>query len=639
MRAPSILLLVTALLTALPVAAVPSNALGLRADLKDMEYRVHRDPSGVLQDLQISLPTFERADRDTRLWYLLRRAQAHNALFMHDAFEQDIAEAQALLLTGATSELTLWIQSYAGMIEVRRGELRRGVEILADVAERALNEGAGRVYVFTVQELAYTRGLLERYESSLLDLQKAFAAATEIRDPGLLAMVTDSYAAVYGDLGEFERAERLFQQSLAEFKRLGYKEYTAHSLEGLASTYRQSGQWELAEEYYEKYLEATAYARGEQHKFYGNYGLAMTLAQSGQCARALPMIAKALGYKGPDDYDAELHKQQARCEIRLGRLEQAEASLNKARAIFDSIPELAGTSWVVVLLYIESQLQLAAGNPVRGYELLEEFHRQELQSVERSSSDRIAMLRTELEADRKDEAIAMLEDQAEVYELRLRYYIRENEIQRIMISVSAGVSLLIMLGLYFQWRSNRRILRLSFRDGLSGLYNRSYTFDYLEKIIPRITVNSGGLSVILLDVDNFKLVNDMYGHPAGDDVIKRIAQIGEESLRTQDVMGRIGGEEFLCILPRTTLPQCQQVAERLLEAITRETFAAHDGREFSVSISVGVVEYDKSVSNADDLYSRADQALYEAKASGKGRVSAYRSPPPVAAAAATGACS
>jgi diguanylate cyclase (GGDEF)-like protein len=593
-------------------------------ELKAMETRVHSAPEEVLLELKEALPTVEKADSNTRLLYLLRRAQAHNALYMVDAFEDDLAEAQSqLLLAGGSAELTLWIQSYAGIIEIRRGELKRGVDILANVAERALARGPSRVYVFAVQELAYTRGLLEQYHESLEDLHKAYEIAVELEQQDLVAMVDDAYGAIYGYLNDYPRAITYYNKALAEFMRLGYKAQIASVVLGIASTYRYAGEWDLAEDNYNRYLEYTRYALGENHLFLGNYGLAMTIASRGDCDRAVPLINRALALDGPVDYDAELYKKRAMCSLKQGDVASGEADLQQARQILTAIPELKGTSWLLDLKYIESLLLLAEGNSRQAFEQLERYHQQAMQQTLKRSSDRMNMLRAGLENSRKDLEITLLEQQAEVDRLRIASYARENEVQRNVILAAIGLVLLILTGSFIQWRSNRRITELSYRDGLSGLYNRKYTFEYLEEVLPKIRVEHGGLSIILIDVDNFKSINDQFGHPVGDQVIKRVAAIGEASLRSRDVMGRIGGEEFLCVLPRTTSEQSMQVAERLLAAMSAETFLDGEGQPFSVSISIGVANYDKSVANVDDLYNRADKALYRAKTAGKGRIATY----------------
>jgi diguanylate cyclase (GGDEF)-like protein len=607
-----------------PGAFAALDSAQLRAELEAMEQQVHRDPVAVRAFLVTAEPLIAENDTSSRLWFWLRRAQAYNGLFMYEEFERDIASALALGTRDAPVPLRLWLQAYDGLIRARAGELKRGVDILTRTAQEANQYEADRVFVFAVQELAYVRGLLEHYDESLVDLHRAYTRALESDQRDLLAMVNDAYGAVYAYMRDYPRSLEYYRLALAEFEELGYKEQTASVLLGLASTHRYAGQGQLAEEYFLRYLDFTRYAVGKHHLFYGNYGLAMTFAEQGDCQRALPQIETTLGLTGPDDYKAELFKSRATCETLAGNFPAADAALRKAARILNGIPELAGTSWVLELRKIESLIEYHRGNIERAFALSNSYYEDYIEQLEKSSSNNMNMLRADLENERKDLQIALLEQEAEVSRLHVDAQQRENQLQRYLISLFVLTSLAILVGFFIQRLNTRRVLALSHRDSLSGLYNRRFTFAYLERVIPQISVADGGLALILLDIDNFKAINDRYGHPTGDAVIKRIAAIGEQSLRNRDIMGRIGGEEFLCILPRATAAQSQQVAQRLLDAISAEEFTARDGSVFSTSISIGIANFDASVSSADQLYGMADVAMYHSKKTGKNRITAYQ---------------
>jgi tetratricopeptide (TPR) repeat protein len=182
------------------------DANNLRAELEAMEMRVHSDPLGVREELAAAEALLARADEHTQLWFFLRRAQVHNALFMYAEFERDIASARSMEVAGAPQSAVVLIDVYAGLIEVRRGKLRQGIEIFDNAAQQALDINANRAYVFAVQELAFTRGLLEQYDESLLDLQRAHAVALELNQADLIAMVNDAYGAVYAYLADYPRS-------------------------------------------------------------------------------------------------------------------------------------------------------------------------------------------------------------------------------------------------------------------------------------------------------------------------------------------------------------------------------------------------------------------------------------------------
>lgn len=126
----------------------------------------------------------------------------------------------------------------------------------------------------------------------------------------------------------------------------------------------------------------------------------------------------------------------------------------------------------------------------------------------------------------------------------------------------------------------------------------------------------------MLDLDFFKRVNDQYGHAVGDEVLRRVAALAQETMRGSDLFGRWGGEEFIVLLPDATLPQAVEAAERLRLAIQRQEFRAEDGAVFNVTVSIGVAQFAPNDS-ADTLTQRADKALYAAKRAGRNRVMAY----------------
>ena len=130
------------------------------------------------------------------------------------------------------------------------------------------------------------------------------------------------------------------------------------------------------------------------------------------------------------------------------------------------------------------------------------------------------------------------------------------------------------------------------------------------------------MSIAMLDLDNFKAVNDTYGHEVGDRVLRQFADIARSVLREVDIMGRLGGEEFAVFFPETKGTNALEVAERLRESIANAAISLEHGRPFRISVSIGITPFLTTDQNIDILLSRADQALYEAKRSGRNRTCA-----------------
>jgi diguanylate cyclase (GGDEF)-like protein len=158
-------------------------------------------------------------------------------------------------------------------------------------------------------------------------------------------------------------------------------------------------------------------------------------------------------------------------------------------------------------------------------------------------------------------------------------------------------------------------------DGLTGLVNHRTFYDLLEKELIRSRRYGGHISLIMVDIDNLKRINDTYGHRAGDKVIQDIGSRITHCVRQIDVAARYGGDEFAVILPNTCIDDAVIAANRMVEVVSRSP-ALWEKEAIELSISVGVGEYDAHT-NPDDMTSRSDKALYSAKQSGKNTVRIY----------------
>ena len=164
-------------------------------------------------------------------------------------------------------------------------------------------------------------------------------------------------------------------------------------------------------------------------------------------------------------------------------------------------------------------------------------------------------------------------------------------------------------------RQNEELERLSTSDALTGLYNRRYLTQRLSEELVRSYRHKGAFSVLMADVDEFKKYNDAFGHPAGDEVLKKVANILLNATRSMDCSARYGGEEFAVLLTGTAGEVATEVAERIRARVEAHEFA---GRK--ITLSIGIAEFPTDGQTADEVISNADEALYSAKRSGRNRV-------------------
>jgi two-component system cell cycle response regulator len=164
-------------------------------------------------------------------------------------------------------------------------------------------------------------------------------------------------------------------------------------------------------------------------------------------------------------------------------------------------------------------------------------------------------------------------------------------------------------------------IEMAITDALTGLYNRRYMENHLGTLIEQAASRAKPLTVLVLDIDYFKSVNDTHGHDAGDDVLREFAVRIRKSIRGIDLACRYGGEEFVIVMPETDMAVATMVAERLRRRIASEPFPIQQGsRAVEVTISIGIAALGGASDNAAQLLKRADQALYRAKRDGRNRV-------------------
>lgn len=167
-------------------------------------------------------------------------------------------------------------------------------------------------------------------------------------------------------------------------------------------------------------------------------------------------------------------------------------------------------------------------------------------------------------------------------------------------------------------RTEETVRRLSMEDEFTGVFSRKYVLHRLEQEMKRGLRRSAQLVVTMIDLDDFKACNDRFGHPVGDEVLKRVSAVLKANVRAYDSLGRYGGEEFLLVQPEIGEIEAVATIDRLRERVTAERFRV-GAEEWSVSFSAGLASWDL-VADARELVRRADTALYAAKRAGKARV-------------------
>lgn len=171
-------------------------------------------------------------------------------------------------------------------------------------------------------------------------------------------------------------------------------------------------------------------------------------------------------------------------------------------------------------------------------------------------------------------------------------------------------------------KNEKEIIELSTRDHLTDVYNRRFIYEVLEEIIEDSKREKAIFSVAIIDIDNFKSINDQYGHQVGDDILVKFTKIIKNSLRSHDILGRYGGEEFILIINHAGIEKGTKVLERVLDNV-RNTFFTHNEEQIEITFSAGITsckELEKNELTIDNLVEISDKRMYCAKKEGKNKI-------------------
>ena len=238
--------------------------------------------------------------------------------------------------------------------------------------------------------------------------------------------------------------------------------------------------------------------------------------------------------------------------------------------------------------------------------------------------DMIKELTKKYEIAHKIEVNLLLDNQNKLKKLRIGDVRKQQEDQKLQFILITCTILLFILLFLWQLKVRKKLLFLTKTDSLTGLLNRSALFNKGLGLVESSNKHDLELSVLLFDIDHFKLVNDHFGHHIGDLVLERIAQLVSETMRARDVLARLGGEEFVVLLPNTDIDKAKAIAVRVMEKISSYDFSEL-GVDRAITLSIGVANLKDTKAIFDDVLHAADLAMYQAKAQGRNQMVSYES--------------
>jgi diguanylate cyclase (GGDEF)-like protein len=250
------------------------------------------------------------------------------------------------------------------------------------------------------------------------------------------------------------------------------------------------------------------------------------------------------------------------------------------------------------------------------YADLSEYARRYASANDAERARAAAAMRARFETDREIERNAQLKHELAISQERSQRQARELRWNAIAVASGVVVIALLIYFLVVNRRYRQQLVKLASQDALTGLPNRRHTAELATAALAGAKAAQSSLTIAIIDMDHFKIINDRCGHATGDFVLREFARVGREALRDTDVLGRWGGEEFLLIMPGVTLDAALASLERMRTLVCGIHLPA-SGAGLRVSLSAGLATSLRHGRSLDEMIARADSALYAAKNEGR----------------------
>ncbi|MGY3859734.1 diguanylate cyclase [Aeromonas intestinalis] len=559
------------------------------------------------------------------------------------------AEAQ-----GRIARLQCWAQPAE-----RDEDFRRAVRF----ADEALKWARARKDRVSESGLLACRGyhqqLLGNMEAAGQDYDEALTLARRLGDERQRADILSLRGEMYSYQGELAEGLMELMDAHRRYEALGLEGKGREVLAKIANAYRRMGLYERAQNYFQELEHDYRVEGDEEHLVDIHTQQGLLYVETGDYERALPLMAEAeLYYLGQQQEGmlawtriemATVLLNQGKTEQAMTKLEQASALLHQQGKGADSVTR---GHWYIVM----AQALDVMGKPTEALRYLDQaepifakeqnlrflawVHEVRAKVLERQGRIKEALTHLKQYVQIKQDLEKMLREQRSL-QMRFEFDLARKELENQTLRAGqqlqaeklkqlqerrhwqylvVALLVLVMGILVIHQRSRtRKMHRLAMTDELTGIHNRRQIQAKGRKWFNQAREGGSPLSVLLLDIDHFKKVNDRLGHHVGDLVLTAVAQCIEEQLRSLDRVGRNGGEEFLALLPDTRLDEAAEVAERIRQQVALLRIEGVPA-DHPIHVSIGCAEYNPEDDNLGELVRRADEAMYEAKLAGRNRV-------------------
>lgn len=527
----------------------------------------------------------------------------------------------------STSEL-LYNRGFAyesiGNIDAATTDYENGLELARSLHDKVLTAtgllNLGAIYYLT-----------DRYEKSLRVLNDAYNISKQTDNDVLKGAVNSELGILYAYLNRSEQSMIYFQQSYQFYKKANKKISSLEALINIGINHLNKEDYQQAITVYKNIIEESG-GSGQSEIMYNVYtGLSranLKKQQPNPEASYQYLLLSKQYMENAEQHNVELkyYSEEAFVLFALERFEDALISIAKVEEILKNRVSLSfvRTEKYIELINLKSETYFKLGYYQQAYNI----QNQRLAAIKalrkKAQISSIAEVRLALEVKQADLHTKLLENKQSLQENALLEAEKKQQQQRYYLLYIAVVALVFAWLLIKLIQDQRRLHKVSNIDMLTGIANRRKTLKEGKSLFTKAQAQQTELSILMIDIDYFKKVNDKFGHAVGDEILKKMVKLGSELLRKTDFFGRIGGEEFLVLLPKTSRAQALNIAERFRLSIAQFSWDKLELRDINITVSIGVACSadlpDSQVGDVETLIITAENLLYQAQGEGINKV-------------------
>jgi diguanylate cyclase (GGDEF)-like protein len=599
-------------------AAASAPTAGAHPALEHVErgiIEMRTDPEASKRDADEALRLLQKqpdADLEIRARLLLCDYQAERDTH---AAEQEIEAGTALLPKAHRVGLKAGLLDCRGQMYETAGNNAKARALYEQAVTVSAETHDDEMLAQSLFSRGYLLGLEGEYAAGLADLKRSQALFDKLNKPVNSLTTLNGIAILYNRMGDYAQARYIYSRALKAQREAGMQREEAVTLHNLGRAYENLRQWDESRQAFTQSLALSrqlTYARGEA---YALRGLAAVANALGDPKGALETLARAevLQRQTPDArLRAQIQLARGIAFHKLDRLPESIAVLEDALGVFrqaDAMGELNTTYSELADVYAES------GNWRAAYDRRTQAKEISDTLLNNQLDQRFATLKVEFDTAAKDKENALLIHENQINQLALAQGQSVRHLQAAVILLSATLVLMLAMLAVHQRRNALRMKYLALTDELTDVPNRRSVLSRLDPLLR--DPEAGSCAILIIDIDHFKRINDQFGHPTGDEVLKVVANAVRSIVVEPSFFGRLGGEEFLIVLPHSDLHGASVAGERFREAIMSIDTSRWCPDRRRITASIGCAVSMPGADTPSTMLKRADFALYAAKRNGR----------------------